>query len=128
MIDIYNIHHGWLTIRIKNREFIVSHLTNVVKDIDETINYYLLSIDLSYPCHHNSELVYLDGEGKDVFITWITNGEKLILIWEQYDFENLLEVMEFNFNGFVAEWKSLKEKIKDDYNKNFVMDLYPPIK
>jgi hypothetical protein len=120
MVDIYNINSGWLTIKINDREFVASYLTNVVEDIDEKINY--LSENLFY--YHNPELIYFDGEGKDLYLTLKTNGEKLILIWEQYDKENLLEAMTFNFNEFVDEWKELKTRIKDDYNENFIMDLY----
>jgi hypothetical protein len=42
MIDITNIHSGWLTLHIGNKSFGVSYLTDVVSELTDFVIYHLV--------------------------------------------------------------------------------------
>lgn len=126
MINIKNINAGWLTFCINDLFFRASYLTNVLKDMDD----WLAKIIDYKNKPHTPFVLYLDGEGSDLYLTgWRTYDSKLIIIWEEYSKNNNIMIMNFVFKigDFYDEFEKVYDRIKDSYNENFIMGLYDPI-
>lgn len=117
MINITNIHGGWLNLHIGDKSFCASYLTDVYEDIKK-----IFELE-EYKYHKNmlSTILYFDGEGKELYLHVRREYNEVIIIWEEYDEKNNLTLykMQFNYEDFKQEWLRLWNNIREDYWKNF---------
>lgn len=110
---------GWLHLKINDKLFTVSYLTDFITDMRELLTF----ADNNY---RETEVhrIYLDGEGKDLFLTSWRAIYDLYIVWEYYGEEDKqnLEIMKFNYNDFVKEFNEKFEVIKDKYYQQFDLD------
>lgn len=116
MINITNIKCGWLCLSLANNKFYASYLTDVIYELDSLID----KCSVEKPTK-----IYIDGEGKDLYLTaWLNYDDKIIIIWEEYSNSELLHIMKFDYEEFKNQYEQLKERIKEDYNENFISNIF----
>lgn len=118
MINIDNIHCGWLRLNIGGLTFNCSYLTDVLEDLNKLFN-----------CDKDSDeqprKICLDGEGKDLYLTAWKSYNNFIIVWEEEfdaDIELLVHCFIFDCRQFHRQWSKLKEEIVKTYKREFLMD------
>ena len=110
---------GWLKFILEDKSFNVSYLSDFIEEMRELL-------DLSDDYKHDKEVhrIYLDGEGKDLYLTAWREYKTLYIVWENYGEEDKadLKIMQFNYNDFMKEFNDKFETIKKDYYNLFDYD------
>jgi hypothetical protein len=117
MIDITDIHAGWLTLHIGTHKFGVSYLT----DVEEELNKIFILPEIG---QGRALVLYFDGEGKDLYLTMRLEDDNLVILWEEWSFglDPYLYFLTYSYEEFKTEWCYLWDKICEDYYKHFDLD------
>ena len=114
MIKVTDMEHGWLTLHINNESFYVSYLTDFKKAMD-------MVLKLSDGDQEVNRMLF-DGEGLDLYLTAWRYYEKLFIVWEVDDDEFKPEIMIFDYEEFMGDYRVMLEGIADNYRKDFLLE------
>lgn len=123
MIDIYNMAHGWAMLQIGQCHFCVSYLSDVRDEID-----YLLDLNMD-DYYTSCSRIYLEGENAGdltliAYLTYEADNTYINIIWRPMfneHGENTI-IMKYDYSKFRDSWEMVKDKIKDEYETNFLME------
>ena len=117
MINIENISNGWLDLTIGNKKYTLSYLHDVLFELEEI----LTIIDFDYA----AKRLTFDCEGTELSLTsFVSDYDEctLYIIWEEHKEDISVSLLKFPYYDFKKEFYDLKEKIMDNYNKNFLIN------
>jgi hypothetical protein len=122
MIKISDIHAGWLTLTIKDKNktksFQISYLTSFIDCFRD-----LLSIK-NNDYHNALKRKYFDGEGHELYLTAIREeyGNNLCIVWEQYEDKPIIDIFHFNYDKFKNAFEKEFKRVEKQYYKEFDFD------
>ena len=124
MINLGEPSYGWENLRIGNKTFSVSYLSDLWSELD-VLFLFPPERDLDYLCVNR---IILEGETEgDLFLTaYRTVNSQLVIIWEEpYTNSGESVVMYFDYNKFMEQYMKEKERIGlESYKKNFLMEYH----
>jgi len=120
MIRVGKIEFGWLRFFLicgkERQSFCDSYLDDFIKEID-----YLLGVEKPYIYETLAEArgIVLDGEGTELKLGILKHEfeDEVTITWWLDD--EVPVTMVFDYQELVEDWKKEKERIKEDYEKNF---------
>jgi hypothetical protein len=107
---------GWIYLTINSNRFCVGYLSDFIESMKK-----LIKFD-NNEWNHKVNRIYLDGEGKDLFLTAWKHENILFVVWESEDDNLKVELMQFDYNDFVNEFNTKFELIKENYYTRFDWD------
>ncbi len=116
LINITNIKHGWLTLIIDGNKFTASYLSDVKEELDKLFN--LPDNDL------NVNRIYLDGEGKDLYLTAWRVFDRVTIVWELDGDKPMIKTINADYSKIIKEYNLLWRNIGEDYKNNFSLENY----
>ena len=124
MINLGEPSYGWENLRIGNKTFSVSYLSDLWSELD-VLFLFPPERDLDYLCVNR---IILEGETEgDLFLTaYRTVNSQLVIIWEEpYTNSGESVVMYFDYNKFMEQYMKEKERIGlESYKKKFLMEYH----
>lgn len=114
MIKVTRMQYGWLTLHINERAFGVSYLSAFKEEMDDLLN-------LPYD-NMTVNRILLDGEGIDLYLTAWRLFDILVIVWEVATDIPRIDTMIFDYNEFMKDYKVMWDEIKDNYQRDFLME------
>lgn len=125
MFNISNINAGWLKLRVGDKEFHASYLTDVKEELDYLFDFESCAIKNDT----NVRRIHVDGEGVDLYLTAWKIFDQLIVVWED-DVDNPnsplfdVDIFHFNYEEFMQKYYDIWDNVIEDYNKYFKYDHF----
>jgi hypothetical protein len=118
MIDLFipETAIGWLYLTINDNKFCVSYLSDFYKEMEKLLTFSENTYDMQ------ANRIYLDGEGKDLYLTAWRHDNLLFIVWECETDELVTELMKFDYDDFLNEFNKNFEVIREDYYTRFDWD------